>query len=361
MGQNENPGTQHTMGNACVNKCQTSAALMQLEPKLPIGGDVTLELGKAKLFPNINAGAKIGMLTVKLMDCRQLGKADLFGADPYLTLQVGGQWYRSKGTTMDGLATVLGSSTAQVLAMAGVINKSTAKDYEPTKSVDFGGEQFIFDVYAGTPAMRMTMWDSDTFTADDHMGSGCVFLDALADGRPHERWIALAPAGSEGKLELKLAGEVRVQMQFKPLGVLLCGKCGFTMPNSSLIGHVEADEFAMGRESTIRREFEEPDAGDYFSSVVASQQQQQKQSVSSRNTFWCAWANERGYMCRQCGSTKKWDPVTFDDTSWMFNHWQSPFAEVTAVVAGGRFRDGALGKGGADGEQTTEVGLRADE
>ena len=66
-------------------------------------------------------------------------------------------------------------------------------------------------------------------------------------------------------------------------------------------------------------------------------------------------------MCRQCGSTKKWDPVTFDDTSWMFNHWQSPFAEVTAVVAGGRFRDGALGKGGADGEQTTEVGLRADE
>lgn len=334
------------MGSGCSQKCQTDAALMQLEPKLPVGGEVTLERGKSKLFPKTNQGAKLGVLSVRLIECRQLGNFDIFGSDPYLTLQVGGQWYRSKGTSMDGLIVKAGASLADALALAGIVDKSTAQDYKPTKAVNFEGEHFIFDVFSGTPAIHLTVWDRDTFTADDNMGQAAIFMDGLADGSPHDRWFALSPKGSEGKHEKKLAGEVRLQLHFIPEGSLMCGKCGLIMKNTALVGHVEADEFALGRESRIRKEFEEPDVSQF----LEHGEQLKQQSVSARNTFWCAWANQRKYSCKNCGACR-WDPLTFVDTS-IFSHWQSPFTDVKSAAVASPASDG--GSGG----MTTEVGVR---
>ena len=346
-------GNAHNMGGACVSKCQTDAALMQLEPTLPIGGEVTLERGKAKLFPKTNQGNKLGVLSVQLMECRQLGNFDLFGSDPYLTLQIGGQWYRSKGKHMDGFLVQAGAGLAEALALAGIVDKSTAQDFAPTKAVNFESEQFIFDVFSGTPAMHLSVWDRDTFTADDNMGQACVFLDGLADGLPHDRWFALSPNKSEGRpmsSEKKLAGDVRLRLHFIPDGSLICGKCGFTMKNTALVGHVEADEFALGRESRIRKEFEEPDVSQF----LAHSEQAKQQSVSARNTFWCAWANERKYYCKNCGACK-WDPLTFVDTS-IFSHWQSPFTEVSPTSNSAAVASPASGEG--SGDMTTEVGVR---
>ena len=126
---------------------------------------------------------------------------------------------------------------------------------ESNMKTDFH-ENFIFDVYEGTPVLRVSVWDDDfklkiagiQFGRDDHIGTALVFLDSLADGEVVDRWYNLRTKSFQDS-----ESDVRLRLCLTMDGAIRCVRCNQALAPREIHARVDADEFQQGRKHPARK------------------------------------------------------------------------------------------------------------